>query len=213
MRKTKIMGFSIPPETYKKLNKTIKDTHKTKSEFFREMISVYYSTAAPPHPTLPTEADLAKILETYWKTKAKIKEEIIIIALAIIENEGKILIGARQGKDRWVDNLTWVFPGGKIDSLDFHKELVKEVKEETNLTVNSLNLITARVHPDAGFKDVQIVALYFHCGLSNTKQKEKPMGDLAKLKWVKPTDVFKYFTTSTCDDVTKFLTTMEKSNS
>jgi 8-oxo-dGTP pyrophosphatase MutT (NUDIX family) len=215
MRTTKVMGFSVPPEIYKKVNKTIQDKNKTKSEFFREMISVYYNSQKPPTDPAqtPSEADLAKILESYWMTRAQIKEKVIIIALAIIEDNGKILIGAREGKDQWVDNLTWVFPGGKMDTLDFNAEIVKEVEEETGMKVKPLNLVAARVHPDSGFKDVQIVALYFHCKLLNGKQKKIPGGDLTKLKWVKPTEVFKYFTTSTCDDVTKFLAVMEKSKS
>jgi hypothetical protein len=39
----------------------------------------------------------------------------------------------------------------------------------------------------------------------------KPGGDLKELKWVKPLDVFIYFTTSTSDDVTKFLCMLDKS--
>jgi len=219
MRKTKIIGFSVPPEIYHKLEQVIRKKHKTKSEFFREMIEVYFQNSNPsakPQATTKNnrlrikEENLATILKAYWELKSKTATKTIIIGLGIITNsQGKVLIGARKNKDPWVKNLTWVFPGGKIESLDFEKEVAREVKEETGLTVVARNLIAARVHPDSGFKPVQIVALYFHCE-SLSRKRPKPSGDLAKLKWVKPTEVFKYFTTSTCDEVTKFLVTIEK---
>lgn len=209
MRTTKIMGFSVPPETYKKLNKTIKDKGKTKSEFFREMIDSYYATST--ETALPDEADLAKILQAYWDGRAKIKENVVVLALAIITKDNKVLIGARAEKDKWVENLSWTFPGGRVKSLDFNSEIEANVKEKTGLTVKPLSLVSTRIHPGSGFKDVQIVTLYFHCHLLNNTQREKTTKDLKKLKWVKPTDVFKYFTTSTSDDITKFLNTIEKS--
>jgi len=69
--------------------------------------------------------------------------------------------------------------------------------------------VAARIHPDSGFKPIQIIALYFHCK-PVSGSKPKPGGDLNQLKWVKPTEVFQYFSTSTCDEVTKFLLTLEK---
>ena len=122
-----------------------------------------------------------------------------------------MLIGGRKEKDLWVENLTWVFPGGKMNSLDFEKEIKNSIKKETGLKVEVKNLITARIHPDSGFKPVQIVALYFHCK-PLSPNIAKPAGDLSQLKWVKSTAVFKYFTTSTCDTVTRFLVTVEKSS-
>jgi len=214
-RKSKVVGFSLPPEIHQRLERTIKQKHKTRSEFFRGIIDLYFQSLQPPAAPASTElkeTDLAKILESYWLLKSQSKTKIIVIGLAIITNyKNKVLIGARKAKDPWVENLTWVFPGGKLDSFDFEKGIKKEAKQETNLKIEVKNLIAARIHPDSGFKPVQIIALYFHCATIGN-QKLKPGGDLAKLKWVKPTEVFKYFTTSTCDEVTKFLVTIEKAN-
>jgi len=215
MRTTKIVGFSIPPEVYENLEKLIKSKHKTKSEFFREMIDTYIRVTETP-PVLNEkievhETDLAKILRAYWQIKSKSEMTILVIGLAIIVANGKVLIGARKHKDPWVENLTWVFPGGRFESLIFDKGMKKQVKKEAGIDVTVKNLVAARITPDSGFKPVQIVALYFHCEPAEF-QKTKPGGDLKELKWVKPTDVFKYFTTSTCDEVTKFLTTLEKSS-
>lgn len=216
-RTTKVVGFSLPPEIYQKLEGLIKSKHKTRSEFIREMIDVYFQTSKiESHEEAKDldlqETDFAKILRSYWLLKSKTPLKIIQIGLAIIVNKkGEVLIGARRDKDPWVENLTWVFPGGNLESLDFEKDLKKEVRQETGLNVNVNSLITARVHPDSGFKNVQIVALYFHCTPVDNKNP-KAGGELVKLKWVKPTDVFKYFTTSTSDDVTKFLTSLQKSS-
>jgi 8-oxo-dGTP pyrophosphatase MutT (NUDIX family)/predicted DNA-binding protein len=217
-RKTRVVGFSIPPEIDNKLERFIKSKHKTRSEFIREMIDVYFNSIntkseAPSEPKMElTEGDLAKVLKSYWLLRSQAPLKVITIGLAIIVNkDNNVLIGARKAKDKWVDNLTWVFPGGNLDSLDFSKDVQNEVKQETGLEVKVNSLVASRLHPDSGFKSLQINALYFYCSPISDK-KLRPGGDLKSLKWVKPTDVFKYFTTSTCDEVTKFLTTIQKSS-
>jgi len=195
----------------------------TKSEFFRDVLDAYFEKSkkekisARGGPVFGwkiqneiTERDLAHILKLYWDARASVRQKVIIVCLAIIERYHKILIGARSEKDKWVENLTWVFPGGRIRSLNFEKQLKREVKKETNLNIKIKNLVSARIHPDSGFKDIQIVALYFHCKAK--RGKELPGGDLSELKWVKPSDVFKYFTTSTSDEVTQFLHVLEKNS-
>lgn len=215
-RTTKVVGFSLPPETHKKVEKLIKSEHKTRSEFFRALIDMYLESKKPvtidpsPLEIAESETDIATILKSYWNLRSETKSKVIPIGLAIIvDKTGKVLIGARAEKDKWVENLSWVFPGGRNDSLDFEKGLRNKVKETTNLDVKVNTIVSSRVHPGSGFKDVQIVALYFYCSVKS-KKGIKPGGELSKLKWVKPTHVFKYFTTSTSDDVTKFLISIEK---
>lgn len=181
----------------------------------RELIDFYLATGN----TLPfksgelAEIDLAKALRGYWNLKSRQDLKVLVIGLAIIcDKQGKVLIGSRKEKDQWVENLSWVFPGGKMGFLDFEKSLKQDVKKETGLNIKVNDLIAARIHPDSGLKPVQIVALYFHCQPLKEKPIAKPGGDLSKLQWVKPTDVFKHFTTSVCDEVTRFLTILEKSS-
>lgn len=215
-RKTRVVGFSIPPEIDNKLEKFIKSKHKTRSEFIREMIDVYFnsieskSDAQHESRVELAESDLAKVLKSYWLLRSQAPLKVITIGLAIVVNkEGKVLIGARKLKDKWVENLSWVFPGGNLDTLDFSQDVQNEVKQETGIDVKVNSLVASRIHPDSGFKSMQINALYFYC--TPVKEKRlKPGGDLKSLKWVGPTEVFKYFTTSTCDEVTKFLTTFQK---
>jgi ADP-ribose pyrophosphatase YjhB (NUDIX family) len=209
-RTTKIVGLSLPPEIHEKIESLAKSKHKTRSELYREMIDLYFKESNIPLE--PTEYNLANILKSYWLLKSQSKLTVLTVGLGVIINEqGKVLIGARKTKDKWVEELTWVFPGGKMESLDFEKSLAERIKEETNLNVKINSLIASRIHPDAGFKDVQIVALYFHC-TPQSKKTFKPGGDLKQLKWTNPTEIFRYFTTSTCDDVTKFLYTIQKSH-
>jgi len=214
-RTSKIVGFSLPPETHKKIEGLISKQHKTRSEFFRGMIDLYLESLnnkrqLPSSSNTVTEEDLGKVLSSYWTLKSQIGVKVIPIGLAIIVNKkGEILIGSRKEKDKWVENLSWVFPGGKFRTLDINKDLVDNVKREAGLDIQVNSLIASRIHPDAGFKKVQIVALYFHCTHDSIKVGI-PSGDLKQLKWVKPTDVFKHFTTSTSDEVTKFLITLEK---
>lgn len=205
MRKTKILGFSVPGEIKKKFEELSLAKNQTKSEFFRELLDVYLRGIERSGG----ERDLARILGLYWKVKSSLPIKTLVIGLAIIVDQRKVLIGARKEKDEWVENLTWVFPGGKFESLNFELEMERKVKEETGMEVRVKNLIASRIHPDSGFKPIQIIALYFHCEPVK-RNGLRPGGDLKKLKWVKPLGVFKYFTTSTCDEVTKFLAAVEK---
>jgi len=218
MRKTKVTGFSLPVETYQKVEKTLKESNKTKSEFFRQLLDFYFEFQEHPGflpgyslRVVPSDRDLASVLRQYWEIKSELEKKVIIVVLGIIFWKGQVLIGARNKKDHWVKNLTWVFPGGQARTLDFDQELRREVKEETGLEVRVKDLVATRIHPDGSFQSVQIVAFYFYCQPVG-KIKPVPKGDLSKLKWVKPTEVFRYFTTSTCDEVTKFLSTLEKSS-
>jgi 8-oxo-dGTP pyrophosphatase MutT (NUDIX family) len=206
MRKTKVIGFSIPPELHEKFISVLNGKHKTKSEFFREVLDTYFNTKLGG-PTIG-ETNVAQVLKTYWDLRAKAHENIVVISLGIIVKDGKVLIGARKKHDLWVNNLSWVFPGGRMKSLDFSSELETVIKNETGLSVKAQSLVAARIHPDSGFKDVQIVALYFHCTPVPGKEGKKTTGDLSKLKWIVPSDVFRYFTTSVMDEVTKFLMTI-----
>ncbi|MBN1463882.1 MAG: NUDIX domain-containing protein [Paludibacteraceae bacterium] len=209
-RTTKVVGVSLPPETNNKIEDFIKKHHKTRSEFFREMIENYFSHKNTACEAL-SELDIANSLRNYWILRSGTDMKLIIIGLGmIINNKNEVLIGARKNKDKWVENLSWVFPGGKLTSLDFKTDIVNIIKRETNLSVEVKSLVSVRIHPDSGFKNVQVIAFYFHCEALNNLGTKKTK-DLQELKWVPPLDVFKYFTTSTSDEVTQFLAAFDKS--
>lgn len=176
-------------------------------------MDIYFQSAAGSHKNTPQieEKDIAHTLKNYWEFRSLAPLNVIVVGLGIIVKDGKVLIGARRKRDPWVENLSWVFPGGQMHTLNFNDEIKKNIKKETGLDVSVKSLITSRVHPDSGFKNVQIIALYFYCE-QISKDKETTGKNLGKLKWVKPSDVFKFFTTSVADEVTKFLMMIEKDN-
>ena len=219
-RNSKVIGISLPPEVHKKLNSLMKAKFKTRSELIREMIDTYSNSLSSVNkevqqsntPLVLEEADITKILKAYYELRSNQEVDTIVIGLGIIVKDGKVLIGKRGSLDKNVRNLTWVFPGGKLESLNFSKEIAARIKVETNLETKVGKLIHARIHPDNLNKKLNIVALYFHCEV--VSGKEKPGGressvPLVELKWVKPADVVRYFTASTADEVMRFLVGLE----
>jgi len=206
------MGFSLPPETYQKIEGLLKTSHKTRSEFMRQVIDSYLAvtqkTLQPPlkNDLAVAPEDINKILKFYYQIIGQNKKEVIVVGLGMIAKEGRVLIGQRKDPDPYVKELTWIFPGGKFKSLDFEKELIKHLKKETGLDVYINQLVHARLIPDSPEKKVKIIALYYHC--TPISGKGKAGGSLEKLEWVPVMKVFHYFTTSTADEVVSFLGTL-----
>jgi len=207
MRKTKIINISIPPRIEKMLSDMQKKTDMTRSELIRDMIKFYTQFKKDSKNKFKvidlSDRDLDKILKMYYELLGCHVKKVIVIGLGIIENKGKVLIGQRKIHDKYVQDLSWVFPGGRMETIDFIKEIKREIKEETNLSIKVCEIVHARLIPDSPEKSVRIVALYFH--LKPKSYLLKPGGDLKKLKWVRSTSVCRYFTTSTADEVMNFL--------
>jgi len=184
-RKTKIMGFSLPPEIYQNIENLLKTSHKTKSEFMRQVIDSYLSVAqktliqTPESKLEIDQGDINKILKLYYQLIGSHHKDTLVIGLGIIVSKGKVLIGQKKEKDPYVKELTWVFPGGKFNSLDFEGELTSKIKEETGLSVYINQLVHARLIPDSPEKKVKIIALYYHC--TPVSGKENAGRDLKKL--------------------------------
>jgi len=132
----------------------------------------------------------------------------LVNCLGIIHKDGKILIG-RRDKDPHIKELTWCFPGGRPSyKHSLARYLREEVKKKTNLDIEVVGLIHAR----SVLEKPEFLSLYFICDVIRTgkKQKEKPGEKFLELKWIKPTDVKKYFTTSIDPMIMQFLTDLEK---
>jgi len=210
MRKTKIRDISLPHKTEEFLSDLQKKMQMTRSELVSYLIKFYqnFNEISKKSMIELSDEDLNKVLKMYYKLIGYDKKKILVIGLGIIEKRGKVLIGKRKRKDKYVRDLSWVFPGGRLETIDFDKEIKREVKEETNLCVRVCDIVHARLIPDSPRKKVRVVALYFH--LKPTSRKIKASGDLSELKWVKSTEVCKYFTTSTADEVIRFLGSISK---
>lgn len=119
-------------------------------------------------------------------------EDFKVILLGIVFNPKtkKILIGRRE-KDPYIPQLTWCFPGGRLDiNDDVENTLKKKIKEKTNLKIENLGTIFSKTYPEKR----ELLAVYFLC--EAISGKEKAMDDFKELKWVKPEELEKHFTTS-----------------
>lgn len=120
------------------------------------------------------------------------KGVFLVNALGIIfdTKTKKILIGRREN-DSYIKELSWCFPGGrpnyKEESVD---GLKREIKKKTSLKIKSLGTIFAKTYPEKR----EFLTIYFLCEVIGGK--EKASEKFAELKWVKPKDLEKYFTTS-----------------
>ncbi len=202
--KRKVLTFSVPPEVQDKLARTIKQRHQSRSEFLRSLIENQQSSA-------PTSEDLAALLSSYWKLRSESGLKVIMVGLAILKRpDGKILIGQLKDPDPYANNLSWSFPSGHLESLDFERDMRTGIKQRTGIDAKVENIIAARIFPDVTLSQTQIVALYF--AASSSQLKVAPADQYyAKLKWVRPMEVFKHFTSSTSDEVTRYLSMLENS--
>jgi len=124
--------------------------------------------------------------------KETVKENFSVIVLAIIfdSEKRKILIGKREN-DPYVEELSWVFPGGRLTPGETEEQTIKrKIREETGLEVENLGTVFSRVFPEKN----DFFLIYNLCELVGGN--EKPEGDIKELKWVSPDEIENYFTTS-----------------
>lgn len=116
--------------------------------------------------------------------------KVILLGIIYDPRKKKILIGKRR-KDKYIPGLTWAFPGGKPNNKeDIEKTLKKKIKLKTGLNIANLGNVFTKTYPE----DRNLLALYFLCEVVDGK--EKAADDMAELKWVKPEEIEKHFTTS-----------------
>ncbi len=120
------------------------------------------------------------------------KSSFYVNVLGIIFNPKtkKILIGRREN-DPYIKELTWCFPGGRIEcGEELEDALQREIKEKTGLKIENLGAIFAKTYPEKR----EFLSIYYLC--EAVGGKEKVGGSFKELKWVSPENVEKNFTTS-----------------
>lgn len=125
----------------------------------------------------------------------------MVNALAIVYDTSsrKILIGKRVN-DLYVKKLGWSFPGGNVKHGEECKKSIKRlVKSKTNLDVVSLGIVYARIPKE----NKKLMILY--CLSEVTGGKEKAKGDFKELKWVRPDELEKYFSTSFSSELKEYI--------
>ena len=134
------------------------------------------------------------------------KGVFLVNCLGIIYNPKtkKVLIGRREN-DPYIKKLTWCFPGGRPsykDDLEYY--LKEKIKKKTNLNVKVKKIVFAKTYPEKR----EFLSIYYFCEF--IKGKEEAKERFKEVKWVKPTEVNDYFTTSLHSQVLEFLKSLEK---
>ncbi|MFH1899166.1 MAG: NUDIX domain-containing protein [Patescibacteria group bacterium] len=129
----------------------------------------------------------------------------LVNVLGVVYNPAKktILIGLREN-DPYLKDLTWSFPGGRPTYKDELEDSLKEqVKLKTGLDIIVKNAFFAKTYPE----NREFLSVYYHCEVSGGV--EQAGEKFTEIKWVKPTDVQKYFTTSLHSKVLEYLKGLE----
>lgn len=123
--------------------------------------------------------------------KAMDNFSVVLLGVIFDPKKREILIGRREN-DPFVQDLTWVFPGGRLDhkEKDLDKVLKSTIKRQTGYDVKNLGTIFSKKWE----KGPNMVLIYFLCEVFKGKGKANGT-DLKEIKWVKPEELQKYFTT------------------
>ncbi|HUC38551.1 MAG TPA: NUDIX domain-containing protein [Candidatus Acidoferrum sp.] len=128
----------------------------------------------------------------------------LVNLLGIIYNKKTktVLIGRRKN-DPYIKELTWVFPGGRPDYGEELDSAVKRIiKKKVNLDVKVDKLVFAKTYPEKR----EFLSLYYLCEVVGGNAEASD--DIIETKWVKPTEVKNYFTTSLHDQLFEYLKTL-----
>ena len=110
----------------------------------------------------------------------------ILTSLLYIEGDGKYLMLHRTKKEHDINEGKWIGVGGHIEFAESPEEcLIREVKEETNLTLTSYKF-RGVVTFVSGDELCEYMALYTADGFEG---EIKPC-DEGELHWVKKSDLF-----------------------
>lgn len=125
-------------------------------------------------------------------------EKMRKIVVAIVQNEGKILMLRSKEKER---DLRWRFPGGEVEQGETEGNAVcREVAEETGIVCLPTRKLGERVHPST-----KRIVSYYVCDFidGNTALREPYKFD--QIAWLTPPEVFNHVTSSIFRPVKDYL--------
>jgi ADP-ribose pyrophosphatase YjhB (NUDIX family) len=129
----------------------------------------------------------------------------LVNVLGIVYNPQtkKVLIGKREG-DPFIKELSWGFPGGRpAYELNLEDYLRKEIKVKTGVDVNIDKVFYAKTYPEKR----EFLSIYYLCEVAGGS--EQAGEKFSEIKWVKPSEVKEYFTTSLSPKLAEYLVTLE----
>lgn len=134
------------------------------------------------------------------------KGVFLVNCLGIVYNPEtkKILIGRRES-DPHIKKLTWCFPGGRPGyEKDIEYYLKAEIERKTGLKVGDGKIVFAKTYPEK--REFLSIYYFVTSNSSGAEAKEK----FVEVRWIKPSEVTKYFTTSLHPKVLEFLKDLER---
>lgn len=138
-----------------------------------------------------------------WKQFEKGVFLINVLGIVYNPKTKQILIGRREN-DPYIKELSWCFPGGRPSyKRDIEEDLKHEIKIKTGLEVDVKKVIFAKTYPEKR----EFLSIYYYCEVVGGE--EKAGEKFVEVKWVKPSDVKRYFTTSLHPNLFNYLKTLE----
>lgn len=201
-RTSKVIALSIPPELQTQFTVLANHANMTKSELFRKILQNHLDNESSVSDT--NKPNISDDLHQYWQLRESGKPTALIGLMIITNASGEILIVKRAQKDEHIVNLSWVFPGSELKSLDFTNETSNKIKNKIGLAVGGAYIVGSRVIPESIKTEISVVALYFAAKPLGTNIRLDPK-IYCKYKWIRPLDIYRYFTTSTGDDMNRYL--------
>ena len=126
-----------------------------------------------------------------------------VLGLVYNPKTKQILIGRREN-DPYFKELTWCFPGGRpAYANDLELYLKEKIKVMTGVDIEVKKNVFAKTYPEKR----EFLSVYYFCELSGGQEKS---GDkFVEVKWVKPSEVKEYFTTSLHPNLFDYLKTLD----
>ncbi|WP_226669715.1 (deoxy)nucleoside triphosphate pyrophosphohydrolase [Metabacillus litoralis] len=120
------------------------------------------------------------------------KKTVKVVA-AIIENEQNEILCALRSPEMAIPNM-WEFPGGKVEkNEDIYSALVREIKEELDCTIETMDLFNDHTHEYDSFI-INLIAIKCKVAQGNPTPSEHSTliwlkrENLDSLKWA-PADI------------------------
>lgn len=178
-----ILSITTNKKTKKNIKKELKKNKDIMKVIKKEDLNLLYSKIN----------ELESLLESVSKKKSEVED---FLNLGVVINErGEVLLIRRVEREKGVGKsvLAWAFPGGKQRLNENRGECVaRSILTETGYKVKPVIEISLRSHPQ-----FPVFIVYHLCRLISLKPITEPKEpyEVAEVKWVKPKEIKKLFTT------------------
>ncbi len=126
----------------------------------------------------------------------------VTVKAIIQRDDGKILLLQRNSTTGFYPNV-WEFPGGKLDfGEEMEEAVIREVREESNLTVKVNELIY--ISPFLMDEETEFVVMCYYCEPISLDYEVKISREHQKFKWVEPEKLKDELAPAVLNDLEKY---------